>query len=343
MVPRDDIEHLVLVVWKRVLNLDEIAVTDDFFELGGHSLLAVRMLNDVKKCSGRAIPLAELFRGATIEHLAKILRGETEPEPHLTLNEIQTKGSRPPFFAVVAPGVNTLGNLALSRVLDPQQPFYQLQGAGAELIDRPYTDLEIRHFAEDYVRVMRSVQPQGPYFFGGMCEGTRIAFQMARVLESQGQATEFLASFDTWAVENAQIRWLWLLNYYQRRIQKFLNRPRFGGWSAAKRFLRRKARRLTTHESYNKKAWHDYYWPGKSFVPEQVNARITVFKIPSQFLHYRRDPSLGWAARTTVGVDVHLVKARHLQMLREPWVRNLGVALDACLRRAQAQSTGHAI
>ena len=310
-------------------------MTEDFFELGGHSLLAVRMINELKLVSGVDVPLAELFRDATIEHLAAILRGDSSPKAHRTLMEIQAGGSAPPFFAVVTPGANALGYLTLSRILGRDQPFFKLQGPGELLLHRPYTDQENEQLAIGYVRLMRAVQPEGPYYIGGMCEGARIAFDMARVLESQGQELALLAMFDTWAVENSQVRWLWYFHAYAQRFRRIWKLPASGKWSAIKHAVRKKAKGIRETSTFDLKAWHAYYWPHKDFIPKRIEATITEFKIKRQPYYYVRDPLMGWASRTNNGVEIHNIRAKHLQMLREPWVRNLGQALGESLRRAQ--------
>jgi amino acid adenylation domain-containing protein len=333
--PRDDIELILARVWQRILRLEDIGVTDDFFELGGHSLLAVRMINELKQVAGFDLALAELFRGATIEHLARVLRGDSSPVGHRTIMEIQASGSAPPFFAAVTPGANALGYLTLSRILGRNQPLYKLQGPGEQLLHRPYTDLENEQLAIEYVRVMRAVQPEGPYYIGGMCEGARIAFDMARVLEFQGQTVALVAIFDTWAVENSQIRWLWYFHAYAQRFRRLWRLSPSGKWGAVKQAFRNKTQRTRETRVFDLKAWHAYYWPHEDFVPKRINAMITEFKIKRQPYYYIRDPHMGWASRTNRGVEVHNIRAKHLQMLREPWVRNLGRALGDSLRRAQ--------
>ncbi|MDB6100268.1 MAG: Non-ribosomal peptide synthetase component [Gammaproteobacteria bacterium] len=340
--PRDDFEHIVLRVWQRVLGTEHIGRSDSFFDVGGHSLLAVRMLNDLRRVTGQEIPLAELFRGATIEHLARILRADTPPVAHLTLMEIQPRGTAPPFFAVAAPGVNTLGYLVLSQVLGPDQPLYMLQGAGAERLVRPYTESDIEQLAADYVRSLRAVQAEGPYHMGGMCEGTRIAFEMARILESQGQEVGLLATFDTWAVENSQIRALWYLHSYGRSLGQLWKVPLLGKAKAVVGLLRKKVRREEPADTFNRAAWHAYYWPRRHFVPKISNTQITAFKLRRQPFYYVRDPLMGWGTRTTKGVVIHLIEGKHLQMLREPSVRSLGDALSKCLRRAQISHSAKA-
>jgi amino acid adenylation domain-containing protein len=339
--PRDEFESVLLPIWERVLGTGSIGVTDNFFELGGHSLLAVRLLSEIKSATGKEIPLTALFQGATVEYLAKLMREGTASVPHATVTEIQRGGSRPTFFAVVVPGVNTLGYLALAKCLGTDQPFYMLQGPGPRVRQRPYTAREFESMAADYVRAMREVQPEGPYHIGGMCEGARIAFDMARSLESQGQKVALLAVFDTWVLENSQNRFLWRFYYYSQRLRAIRRLSPADRRSVLSKALRNATRRLLRPSGTTTgNDWPSVYWPGKDFVPPKFNGKITIFKIPKQPLYYVHDPLMGWGARTTVGVEVRLINSRHSFMLREPYVRDLAAELSECLERVRSQAAG---
>jgi len=215
VAPRNHNEKLLLEIWKEILGMSSISVTDNFFEIGGHSLLAVRLLSEVKKLTGKEIPLAALFQGATIEFLASVLGEGASRTTKDIVVEVQGKGTRPPFFAIVIPGANSLGYVQLSRYLGEDQPFYKIQGTGPAMRDRPYTSREFEQLADEYIQALRRVQPHGPYYLGGMCEGARIAFDIARILDAQGEKVAFLGIFDTWVVENSQRRFLWYLHYYR--------------------------------------------------------------------------------------------------------------------------------
>src|ERR1700722_1244835 len=51
--------------------------------------------------------------------------------------------------------------------------------------------------AADYIRSIRSVQPEGPYFIGGFSAGGVVALEMAQQLKDPGQQAETLALLDT--------------------------------------------------------------------------------------------------------------------------------------------------
>jgi acyl carrier protein len=87
----------LVAIWEDVLGVRPIGIADDFFELGGHSLLAAEMIARVEQACGYRLPLATLFGGATVEHLARVLREQAlHSERRSPL--VETRGSRSPFI-----------------------------------------------------------------------------------------------------------------------------------------------------------------------------------------------------------------------------------------------------
>jgi thioesterase domain-containing protein/acyl carrier protein len=334
--PRDEIEVKLLQAWKETLKTDSIGVTDNFFDLGGHSLMAVRLMDEIRSKTGAEIPLTALFQRATVEHLADIVRGRAEI-PQTVVQQIQAGGDTPPLFAAVLAGVNPLGYVPLAKHLGPQQPFYTLQtpGPGPHTTKRPYSPREYEQVAKDYIRAMREIQPNGPYYIGGTCEGARIAFEMTRMLEAQGQEVNLLAIIDTWVLENTQDRKLWKVYYYSVRLRQFWAQGYRSKIETVARALRNRMQWLKS-SAPRKTEWTETYWPGKDFVPARIISRITIFKIPKQPFYYKNDPLLGWGARTTSGVDIQVIpNGRHRLLLREPYVRELAAAMLRALRQIE--------
>nr|QDA77045.1 polyketide synthase/nonribosomal peptide synthetase [Jahnella sp. MSr9139] len=84
--PRTPTERALVGIWKALLGVEPVGVTDDFFALGGHSLLAVRLMAAVKESLGWSPPMASLFERPTVEALAAQVDGTTErPEPGVEL------------------------------------------------------------------------------------------------------------------------------------------------------------------------------------------------------------------------------------------------------------------
>ena len=348
LAPRDELEESLAKIWREILGLKTVGVTDNFFDLGGHSLMAVRLMNEIRKSTGVNLPLTALFQGATIERLANLVRG-TETIPPAVAHQIQAGGNRPPLFAAVLAGVNALGYIPLAKHLGSEQPFYTLQspGPGPQAQRKPYTAEEYEIVGSEYVRAMRSVQPTGPYYICGTCEGARIAFEMTRILEAAGETVALLGVIDTWVLENTQNRTLWKIYYYWDQMRRLWRQP----WSSRMEVIR-KATRNRVHwwtgvQASRKTEWAEAYWPGEDFIPAQIQGRIAVFKIPKQPFYYHHDPLLGWGSRTKSGVDIELVPhGKHTLLLREPYVRELASAFASALKKIRpepGQTTAHPI
>ncbi|HZO70619.1 MAG TPA: amino acid adenylation domain-containing protein [Ktedonobacteraceae bacterium] len=186
------IHHQLVKIWADLLGTQRIGIRDNFFALGGHSLLAIRLIDRIEQAFGKKIPLATLFVSPTIEHLADTLEKEEETSgERCRLIKVQSGGSRRPFFFLH--GIWTGGAFycfPLARALGPDQPFYVLEPYKFDVGQAPPT---LEEMAAAHIKVLRSVQPEGPYLLGGFCNGGLIAFEMARQLHEAGQQLDLLA------------------------------------------------------------------------------------------------------------------------------------------------------
>jgi thioesterase domain-containing protein len=83
----------------------------------------------------------------------------------------------------------------LARYLGEDQPVYGLQAQGLDGKENPLTQVE--DMASLYLQEIRTIQPQGPYFLGGLSFGGMVSFEMAQTLHAQGQEVALLALIDT--------------------------------------------------------------------------------------------------------------------------------------------------
>ena len=101
--PRNDVERRLLAIWKQLLRLNEIGITDNFFDLGGHSLLAMRLLAEIDRVFGQRLPVATVFRTQTVEQMAAVL-SQRSVKPRSSLVTLQPQGLRPPLFVIPGSG-----------------------------------------------------------------------------------------------------------------------------------------------------------------------------------------------------------------------------------------------
>ena len=197
VAPRTELETKLVTIWQKVLDKDSISVTANFFDLGGHSLLAVSLLTEIEQSFKTSLPLETFLSAPTIEDLADILSQETTSVSDSLLFAIRTTGSKPPLFLINAVGTGMLAYKLLAKHLNPELPVYGIRAVGMDDNRVPHNRIE--QMAEAYIREMRSVQPEGPYFIAGLCTGGTVAFEMANMLSSQGLEIAFLGLIDSTA------------------------------------------------------------------------------------------------------------------------------------------------
>jgi thioesterase domain-containing protein len=345
--PMDGEQKLLVEIWKHVVGISEVGIRDSFFDVGGHSLMAARLVAHIREITGRQIPVSAIFRAPTIEAFAPLLREDEDivPQPDPLLMKLQEGDEIIPFFAIAAPGVDTFGWALLARQMGRNQSLYKVQASAPVVLDRPFTNKELQTLAQQYVAAMRSVQPHGPYCLGGMCEGVHIAQEVILELESLHEEVGFFAIFDTWVLENSQIRLLWAIDYYRQRLQFFHRLLLPEKLATMKRF----GHRLLIGSRNNGdplSTWGRAYWPGVDFLEPRFQAPVLLFKRARQPYYYVRDRELGWGNRSKGGVEVCELNCRHQEFLRQPQVGIVGQVLAGKLQeirnletqRAQASS-----
>jgi thioesterase domain-containing protein len=157
-------------------------------------------------------------------------------------------------------------------------------------------------------------------------------------LEAEGEEVGLFTIFDTWVLENSQIRSLWAIDYYMQRFRNFR------ALSLDEQFatIRRVFTRITVPGNTNSgSGWNRAYWPDKDFQPTRFRAPVLLFKRPRQPFFYVRDPQMGWGSRSEGGVETCELKCGHYEMLREPHVRLVGQTLGNRLQSIRNQQEVH--
>ncbi|MGO8789224.1 MAG: non-ribosomal peptide synthetase [Terriglobia bacterium] len=209
--PRNWQESYLVKIWEELLEVRPIGIDHDFFDLGGHSLLAVRMMDRIEDAYGKRLSLATLFAGATIKHLAECLDAEGLSDRDSAIVPVQPRGSRPPFFFLHGGG--GLYCRKLARLLGQDQPFYGIMPN--DVSDRP-SSATVEAMAEENIRQLVALQPQGPYLLGGYCRGGLVAYEMARQMKQQGLEVGLVILLDAWVPRYC--RWLKTLIRFGGRL-----------------------------------------------------------------------------------------------------------------------------
>ncbi|HZR17083.1 MAG TPA: amino acid adenylation domain-containing protein, partial [Verrucomicrobiae bacterium] len=366
LAPRNETESQLVNIWERVLGVRPIGIQDKFFELGGHSMLAVRVIAEIEKVFGRKLRLATIFQAPTIERLAGVLREEVKETAvgnGTSLVEIQTAGSRPPFFLVHGAGGGMFwGYVNLARCLGTDQPVYGFKSRGLDGHEEFPT---IQGLAAHYLTDMRKFQPRGPYFLGGYCFGGNVAYEMACQLSDQGEKVALLALLNCAPPHSSYSRIPWTPRWWLRFARNLLYWANyFGRWSPTQRreffrwklkLLKKRLRRmpapngelskvepgdlvdLSSYTEEQKKVWETHIRALMQFRPRPYAGSVHLFRSPGHPLWCSFEEDYGWGEMAKGGVHLRTVSGAHEKILEEPWVKSLADQLARALNEAHQQ------
>jgi amino acid adenylation domain-containing protein len=90
--PRNELEHALADIWRRVLGRHRVGIHDNFFEAGGDSMLSVRICA-AADAKGIELTPAKLFEFPTIAELAvQVNFSATAPSPSMPVEEVGSAG-----------------------------------------------------------------------------------------------------------------------------------------------------------------------------------------------------------------------------------------------------------
>ncbi|KAK7180424.1 nonribosomal peptide synthetase [Paraphaeosphaeria sporulosa] len=144
------------------------------------------------------IPLITIMTYTTIRTLAtaiEVLQGSqaqrtTSYDPIITL---QPNGDKTPLF-LVHPGIGEmLVFLGLVQYF-PDRPIHAMRARGLNEGEQPFTSQD--EIVTEYHRALKAKQSQGPYALAGYSYGSMLAFEIAKLLEKNGDIVQFLGSFN---------------------------------------------------------------------------------------------------------------------------------------------------
>ncbi|MGH2866574.1 MAG: non-ribosomal peptide synthetase [Solirubrobacteraceae bacterium] len=334
--PRSDLEAKLVRAWARTLELDRVGIHDDFFELGGHSLLAVRLLAEVEREVGLAMPVASLFDGgATVAGLSGTIEQHTKPQSNELLVTVQPFGTRPVLFFIHADEASMLTLRHFTGPLGPDQPVLGL------LPERVGYRFDQRRSVEDLaatmVAALRSVQPRGPYYLAGYSMGGLFAYEVAGQLIAAGEEIGWLGLVDA-GTPSLAARYVSLRQRLARQRARDFGDASRKIWEISSRTLRSMFRRLRPPRA---RPGHDFDWRGADKLARRYTCRghagpLDLF-VTSDMMATTNSHSLGWEDVHHGRVEVHEVRGDHFSMVQEPNVAYLSELLASTLRTAQGE------
>jgi thioesterase domain-containing protein/acyl carrier protein len=360
-----DIESELKAMWERMLQVGNIDPDADFFELNGHSLIVAQIFVQIQQRFKVDLGLAVLFEARTLRSLARRIQAAMLKPSSSSLVRIdcivpiRSKGTRLPFFCVHGMGGNLLNYEALMRLLPESQPVYGIQAVG---LDGGDPDTTIPEMATRYIKDMRRVQPEGPYFLGGHSFGGLVAYEMAYQLQASGVSVGAVVLMDTFQLNSVagtfwsafMMRTAWRYNrlrdharnlargpdrvgYIKARLMAILRRVDQGRYRLAHALRQKGGSDLPTQLRVVEKA---NWMACASYVPRPSSLSATLFRCTTRSLGDHLDYLMGWRHIVLGGITVFEVPGAHLSMLENPHVEALAQKIDQTLSNSAAQPGG---
>lgn len=369
--PRNDIEKNLVSFWEELLGVDQVGVEDNFFDLGGHSLIAVRLFAKIQQIYKVDYPISILFESPTVAQCAAMIQeaiGESENSTdsnknqekqhkarytHLVPMHAGTPNHRAPFFLVAGMFGNVLNLRHLAHLIGTDRPFYGLQARGLYGDHEPHRTFE--EMAAAYIKEMKMVQKEGPYFIGGFSGGGITAYEITKQLREAGDEVAALILLDTplahseplSSVDRMSIHWQrinkqgisyltdWAKSRYRWELRKF--NQRFNPETTANE---------TPYDFQSKKIELAFYKALELYKTEFQPINIVLFrpKLDKSYLlsngratnairQFVYDDN-GWGEYVNK-VEVFEVPGDHDGMVLEPNVRVLAEKFSQCIKRIE--------
>jgi thioesterase domain-containing protein len=358
--PRNYVELQLIQIWEGLLGTEVNDPTRGFFELGGHSLLAMRLLAEIRRRFRCDRPVSSLFTRGSVREMAEAIQNGLPAEPPSAVVSLQAKGSSMPLFLVHTANGRFLCYVNLVRHLGGERPIWGFQDLSGNM-SRP-----VPHIAAEYVDAIRSVQPDGPYALAGWSFGGLVAYEMASLLEQQGQRVAFVGLLDTnhpslsqgfvsddldLLVDSGHE----IAIHSGRRIS--ITRAELEGLDHDEQFTRVASALHAVGVRFDASWLRQYVGnaqqrgaAARAYEPGPFAGGLTLFRASgnrwNRFLGPITDEerrTLGWS-RVSAVVDVHPVPGSHDTMVREPAVRELAQRMRDVLADADTGTPlGHAV
>lgn len=355
------IDRQIAAVYRDILGLDDVAMTDSFFDLGGDSLSALSVIDRIEQLTGERLAVSLLLEHQTPSGLAIALSKTHGSAPPRALVPIQTGGSRAPLFCPHPFGGHVLLYTPLAKALGAEQPLFGLQARGLDGEAKPR--LSITEMAGEYVEAIKSVQPRGPYQLVGLSMGGSIAWEMACQLRDAGEEIAILGLLDAKAIHKDE-------EHTSGRYHRLLGNSPVPDWLSEQAItlsilfpvLKKHWRKLKSikrerqvtallelgRQAGNLPAISDTQLDNIltvaeanrialcGYTPRPNDSRSVLFAAKEGLRASTNEPDgdLGWKQFARGRLEIHEVPGDHYTMVAPPHVRVLAKKLDSFLNRS---------
>lgn len=205
-----EIEAQVAEIWRELLNININNKNISFFDFGGNSMMVLRMLSKIHNKFEVNLAIHDIITAPTIAGLSEVIQQRKSSKPLLQAEQsgelssilpvvpLIKSGKREPIFLIHPVGGTIFWYAFLAKYLKTERPLYGIYDPGVELKKTLFNNLQ--EMAAFYLKCIKTIQKEGPYFIGGASLGATIAVEIVRQLEEAGDKVGLAILLDGWAI-----------------------------------------------------------------------------------------------------------------------------------------------
>ncbi|WP_053067801.1 amino acid adenylation domain-containing protein [Xenorhabdus khoisanae] len=183
--PKTTLERNILKIWTNILGLEEISIEDDFFAIGGNSIQAVSIAKKINNVFSVSLPVQVIFESPTIEKLAVTVGHGAVATPNNRAIQLSNNGKGTNVFCWPGLGGYPMNLRMLAESIVSNGNFYGIQSIGINVGEIAFESIE--SMAKEDIRLIKTIQPTGPYNLCGYSFGSRVAYEVAYQLSQMGE------------------------------------------------------------------------------------------------------------------------------------------------------------
>ena len=348
---RDQLETTLLRIFRDLLKIDSIGVTDNFFRYGGYSLLTVQLFARIERELGVSLPISLLFDAPTVSDLARVIRSGVSPS---VIVPIRPYGSSAPIFLIQS----YLLYSAILEIVEPDRPVYGVREMGDE---REPMSMEerVRKFSEEILAVC----PEGPLCLAGWCAAGSLTVEIARHLTEAGRQVGLVALFDAECpgftlpsgVRQRFSRLVQKFVFHSDRLQRiswpekvtYIKEGLIRNWDGlVEAFYGTNLRTMMWLKrhfgiSLSQAAFDNVFATMSGFNDLSLRpypGKLNLFRAADIPNFTEIDETLGWASIAQAGVKVNFVPGDHISMFKKPYNFGLAKRLQQELQESESMS-----
>lgn len=187
--PSGEVEIKLMTLWQKLLGVEKISRHDNFYAQGGNSLLAMQLSNEASKL-GIDLPLMKIIQCPVLHKMvSEGVEGKSSADEVLPARQT---GQQLPIFFLPAGTGNIEYFYEVAHVIDPDYPIYGLPWLTPDVEQGP----TLEAMALRMLKMIKQVQPEGPYHFIGYCSGAVLIHALAKQLLGQNEEVGYIGLLD---------------------------------------------------------------------------------------------------------------------------------------------------